>query len=127
MSWLMLDTSLFKRVTYRLLDSESEEDNEITNEQPRGKITRAPLALTPAPAIAPPTVIPPAATRPTVSPSSLTPPNHPRTNNQPVSDRKCLQQLLLHSRINSITGEIFLATLAFISGLARSLKPIILI
>ncbi len=83
---------------------------------------RAPLALTPAPAIAPPTVIPPAATRPTVSPSSLTPPNHP--NNQPVSDRKCLQQLLLHSRINSITGEIFLATLAFISGLARSLKPI---
>lgn len=55
---------------------------------------RAPLALTPAPAIAPPTVIPPAATRPTVSPSSLTPPNHSRTNNQPVSDRKCLHQLL---------------------------------
>ncbi|KAI2644480.1 Arginine-glutamic acid dipeptide repeats protein [Labeo rohita] len=67
------------------MDSESEEDNDITTEQPR--ISRAPLALTPAPAIALPTVIPPsAATRPTVSPSSLTTPNQPRTNNQPMCD-----------------------------------------
>ncbi|KAK7162479.1 hypothetical protein R3I93_006709 [Phoxinus phoxinus] len=87
-----------RRVTYRLFDSESEDD--IPNEQPRGKTDRAPLTLAPAPAIAPPAVIsPPAATRPAVSPgvhkltSTMAPPeNQPRMNNQPMCDRKCFQQ-----------------------------------